>query len=231
MPSLKRVKEPALGGNACAILTGALDCAREHSKRSACASNLHRLGQAFSAYATDNKGYAPRNPAVGFSRHPVWMIVLTKYFRKDPLNTWADVGKTPAYQCPSHPTEKLPSAYVINCFSFETADKPVPWWGSPATQIAKFKNTSTLPWLLETPDFFPGQWTGSVLDAIYQESAHGVHHPDHLEAGREARVSMTRHAGNTANVSYADGHVELKHPGELKLEDFDDGIRSRDWTR
>jgi prepilin-type processing-associated H-X9-DG protein/prepilin-type N-terminal cleavage/methylation domain-containing protein len=213
-----------------AILLPTLNHMRARARQSACSANLHRLGQAFAAYAADNRGWVPRNPAVGFKNHPVWPVSLARYIRRERLTSWADIATIQTYQCPSHPTAGIPSAFVINAFSFETRDKPTPWWGSPAVQASRIKSPATLPWLLETPDSFIELFPNTPLDQIFQESAHGIHKPEHLAGGTHARVSDTRH-GKSSNVLYCDGHVASLLAGSHQLDDFDDGIRQRDWSR
>ncbi len=211
-----------------ALLLPVVASTREKGRQAGCAANLHRLGQAFFAYTAENNGWVPRNPAQGYKNHPMWPVVIAKYFRREPLQRWQDIPGVRSFRCPSHPTADIPSAYVLNAFSFETRTAPLPWWGSPAVRISGIKGAASLPWLLETPDFFPGMFSGSVMDEIYQEQEHGVYKPDHLVGASRARVSETRHR-YSSNVCFADGHVAAVKPKVLSLEQFDDGIRVRDW--
>lgn len=212
-----------------AILLPVLGRVREHSRRSACASNLHRLGQAFAAYASENRGWIPRHPLQGHPMYPLWQVRLAKFFRHAPLENWADIATIKNYQCPSHPISGIPTAYVINAFAFETRDEPHPWDPSPMVSAGRMKSPAALPLLLEAGNSFGGPFPGSVLDPIYYESGASVHSPEHLPGGREPRVAEARHVGKSSNVLFADGHTDLRRAGEFRLEEFDDGIRERRW--
>jgi prepilin-type processing-associated H-X9-DG protein len=121
-------------------------------------------------------------------------------------------------QCPSHPTEKIPSGYVLNAFAFET--QPA-WDGSPPVPMGKVRNAAQVAWLLEASNWFgPSEY---LFDGIYYEPYHIVRTPDQLAL----RVNMSRHGKAGSNVLFADGHVAMLRPTELRLDMLDDGIRQR----
>jgi prepilin-type processing-associated H-X9-DG protein len=190
---------------------------RERGKTITCASNLSQIGKAFAAYVADNRGVTPRYGLYNEPKLPLWLAGIPPYLGAPKGFLWEDLPKVGVLQCPSHPTEKIPSAYVLNAFAFET--QPT-WDGSPPVPMGKIRNTAQVVWLLEGSDWFgPSEY---IFDAIYYEPYHIVRKPEHLFE----RVTLKRHRSGS-NVLFADGHVALLHPDELKLEMLDDGIRQR----
>jgi prepilin-type processing-associated H-X9-DG protein len=118
----------------------------------------------------------------------------------------------------AQPTEKIPSGYVLNAFAFETAPE---WTGSAPIPMSKVRNTATVAWLLEAADMFgPSDY---LFDGIYYEPYHIVRNPDQLIE----RVNRTRHGRAGSNVLFADNHVAMVAPADLRLDMLDDGIRQR----
>jgi prepilin-type processing-associated H-X9-DG protein len=203
-----------------AILLPVISRVRKQSQRTTCAANLYQLGKAFSVYAAENRGFVPRYGRYanepGFFGDPIWLAEIGRILKGSAKLEWEDLPKMAVLQCPSHPTEKIPSAFVVNAFDFATEST---WSGARATQISRIKKPSTVPWALDCSDQF-GEATYGPYDGIFFEPYHTIRKPEHLTT----RVSWTRHAGKTFNVLYADWHVEtLDTP--IALEQFDDGIR------
>jgi len=195
---------------------------RHHAARTECAAHLSEIGKAFRVYAAENAGYVPR-----FGKYagqweydwPIWIVALARTLGGPKNLEWEDIPKIRALQCPSHPTEKIPSGYVLNAFAFETQPD---WNPSPPVQISKVKRAAEVVWVLEAADTFgPGIYGG--LDGIYFETYHIVRYPEAIAK----RIRYDRHVGRTSNVLYADGHVATVPAGTIKFEDFDDGIRQR----
>lgn len=122
-------------------------------------------------------------------------------------------------QCSRHPTEGIPSAFVINSFSFESKPR---WVGSPPVQISKVKQPSLVPFLLEASNLF-GESIFGAYDAIFFEPYHSVRSPEQVTQ----RISWNRHGARGSNVLCFDGHVELAGSDRFPLESFDDGVRNR----
>ncbi|MGH7176805.1 MAG: prepilin-type N-terminal cleavage/methylation domain-containing protein [Tepidisphaeraceae bacterium] len=197
---------------------------RRHSQRTLCASNLHQLGIAFACYAAENRGYMPRYAEDYVDPSgPLWVIAVTPYIAVPRNWSWQDLSRASVLQCPSHPTEGIPTAFVLNCFAFETAPG---WGGAFPVQVGRIKRAGALPWLLEAPDLFNTRFYNAFYDDIYFEPMHIIASPAHLRRGAAARVSVDRHNGATSNVLFLDGHVTATHERDLSLESFDDGLRS-----
>lgn len=210
-----------------ALLLPALARSRAQAHNVRCGNNLRHLGSALNSYASDHRGYVPRNPAY-YPNHPVWPVVLRRYLGGSDPDTWRDVG-TEAFRCAANPTQGVPATYVINGFAFETQGYPRPWWGSPAVNASQIRQPSRLPFFLETPNLFNSRTAFPEFDDIFFEIRLGLHKPAHVTPGKGCRVDMMRHFGRSSNVAFADGHVEVVEGGTLKLENFDDGIRARRW--
>lgn len=207
-----------------AILVPVVSRARAHSQRTVCAANLRTLGQGFVAYAAEHRDWVPRRARYHDPRQPVWPVVVARQLRSRGLDNWGDLAAVSPLQCPSHPTRDIPTAYVLNTFAMETAPQ---WASSPMVRRSAVRAPASVPWLLETPDLF--KTYRNFFDDIFFEPEHVVYSPDHLPGGRTPRVSTERHVGRTANILFADGHVDLWSKANPKLADFDDGIRDRAW--
>lgn len=200
------------------ILLPVISRARGQAKLTQCQSNLRQISHAFQQYIAANKGWVPR-------RWPVWVHkVMNELVGR---GTWliTDLRKNQVLQCPVHPDDRVPTGFTLNVFAFDSQPN---WKASPPIQASLIRNASKLPWLLEIPDSFGEFDCGGVYDGIYFEECHIAYSPIHLPGGSKARISYTRH-GRRANVLFFDGHVDVVRPGQLQLEAFDDGVRSRNW--
>ena len=208
-----------------AILFPAIRRARQHSQRTLCASNLRQLGAAFYNYAAEQRGYLPRYASdFGDPSGPVWVVAILPYIRVNGNWQWNDLPNVLVLQCPTDPTESVPTAFVLNCFAFETAPH---WRGAGPLQVAQPKRGAEIPWLLETPRLFNTRGFTSFFDDIFFEPAHIVRHPAHLPGGEFVRINPRRHVGETSNVLYLDGHVDAMPAAAMTLQMFDDGVRNR----
>lgn len=201
------------------ILLGTISGVRERSRTTLCASNLRQIMSGFSMYASENRGYVPRAGDYFEDQNPVWLGVIPRYLGLPANFQWADLPRMKVLQCPSHPTEGIPSAYLLNAFAMETAPA---WRGSPPVRWSRAVRSADLVWLVEATDKF-GPAPFNPFDAIFFEPYHVVYSPDHISV----RVSSSRHAGRLTNVAFADGHVTAESAPKWRMERFDDGIRSR----
>jgi prepilin-type N-terminal cleavage/methylation domain-containing protein/prepilin-type processing-associated H-X9-DG protein len=200
------------------ILLPVIHRTRERAKTALCASNLSQIGKAFAAYVAENRGVTPRLGYYDEPRWPLWLAKIPPYLGAPRDFAWSDLPHVGALQCPSHPTQGIPSGYVLNAFAFET--RPA-WDGSPPIPMGKVRNAASVAWLLEASNSF-GE-SNYLFDGIYYEPYHIVRAPEQLAQ----RVNMSRHGRAGSNVLLADGHVSALHPRDLRLEIMDDGIRQR----
>jgi len=206
------------------IIVPVVNRIRGQARLTLCASNLRELSHAFNQYIAENRGIVPRYGNFAPDK-PIWVHKVMNQLHGRGNWTYSDLPKTKVLQCPVHPNDLVPTGFSLNVFAFESRPD---WRGSPAMPASLIRNGSKLPWLLETPDWFYRQDCAFLMDDIYCEWFHVVYKPEHLPGGSHARISYTRH-GRRANVLYFDGHVDVVRPGQLQLEDFDDGVRSRTW--
>jgi prepilin-type N-terminal cleavage/methylation domain-containing protein/prepilin-type processing-associated H-X9-DG protein len=205
-----------------ALLIPVVGRARAESQRILCASNLHALGQGFIAYANDNGGSIPRGAVSSSPKYPVWPVVMLKYVGVNHQIRWDQMPSVKSLQCPTHPETGIPTGFVVNAFAFDRTPR---WRQSPAIQLSRIRNPSTLPLILEASDRF-GVFENPVFDDIFFESAHVIYDPAHLN-GPRVRISSARHVGRASNVLFADSHVEARRGSSFKLEDFDDRLAGR----
>lgn len=206
------------------VLVPVVSRARQHAHRTSCATNLRTLGQAFVSYASDYRGWVPRRARYHGNQSPVWVVVIARQLRSRGIVEWRDLEGLSPLQCPSHPTAGLPTAFVLNAFAMETMPD---WKPSPPVQLSGVRASSSLPWLLETPDLF--KTYANIFDDIFFEPEHTVFSPEHLPGGRTPRMNFSRHLGGTSNVLFADGHVDLMRGSGPEFKQFDDMIRNRNW--
>src|SRR5437762_2740356 len=121
------------------ILLPVMHRVRERAKATQCASNLSQIGKAFAAYIAENRGMTPRYGLYNTPTLPLWLAGIPPYLAAPKSFLWADLPQVGALQCPSHPTEKIPSAFVLNAFAFET--QPA-WDGSPPVPMGKIRKTA-----------------------------------------------------------------------------------------
>lgn len=209
-----------------AILVGLLlpvvQRVRERSKMIVCSSNMSQIGKALQAYAVEHRGYVPRWGTYIQPKgpnYPMWIVAAAPRLGAPKDWSWPDLPKMKVLQCPSHPTEGIPTAFVANNAAFDS--KATPLTGSPPVQLAKIRKADQVPWLLEATDLFGPGADSERFDAIFFEPYHSVRIPEQIAQ----RVNWKRHLGGS-NVLFFDGHVaEVRTP--IPWEGFDDGIRGR----
>lgn len=208
-----------------ALTVPMLSQARAAAVRTQCAANLRQIGYATEMYAVENGGWIPRDCTIGRPDRAPWMHLISRYLGARKNITTAELWNVKVLQCPSHPVEGIPTGYVINAFAFESSPNWAPDGPIKRTAISR---GSVLPWVLEAADEFIGfDSTGEVTQMIFGVQFHDVYHAEHLPRMPQQRISDDRHVGRTANVLYFDWHVGVVRRGELKLEQFDDGVRKR----
>lgn len=207
-----------------AILVPVLSITRESARQTRCASNLKSIATALGVYAATWNGVLPRSGGYHPASGPLWMVAALPGLNRGPLSSYDELATFDVLHCPSHPTPKTPASFVMNAMAFDVR----PQWSraAPACKWSRIRRQSTVPLLLETPDLFKGQGAWE-FNAIFFEPALIVSNPDEFPGGARESVSFTRHRNRQSNVLFADGHVAVVRPGELQLNDFDDGIVGR----
>ena len=158
-----------------AILLPALNTAREHSRRSACLSNLHQIGYALTMYANDFRGRYPNaNPPNTVNSYDPTNQVLTYV-----ANAYLKNGPA-VFHCPS---DRDPAPIRI-----ETADYSLPnsarvsydfyavhWEPEYGPLLGKLNGAAPLAWDLgggsATPD--PDQNHGTTGGNVVFADGHG----------------------------------------------------------
>ena len=200
------------------LLLPVLTKVRESARKSVCSSNLRQLGNAFSIYASTNKGIVPRGNDESRDDAPPWTALIARPLGVRGVFTWDDLARLAPLHCPSHPAvDPTPvSHFVINAFIFDTPGFPI----AGLTKISSMKRSSDLPWLLETPPKF-GRMSFVPFDDIFEERARFVHKPEHLVGGTRSRLGLANHGRGVSNVLFMDGHVNPENNAQLSLETFD----------
>jgi prepilin-type processing-associated H-X9-DG protein len=216
-----------------ALLLPALNRARASSHAQACAATMRNIGHAAFSYASDYRGFVPRDhtPALP-DRNPHWLLLLGPYVedRGDWKHAWRSLQygeqvlrELNAFKCPSHPlADEIHGCYVVNAFKFESAPD---WDPDGPVNLAKVQNTSGVIYVAEVANVFTSE-THAGNDIFRCPEMHDVSHPEHLPRQPQARMSDERHR-DKANLLFFDGSVRPLDRGGLTLQMFDDGVTQR----
>jgi len=211
-----------------ALLAPAATAARQAAQRTQCSAQLRQIGYAVQSYANDNRGWIPRDCTLGRPDRQPWMIQLAKYLRSGSVRADLTADDLPSFQllrCPTHPLDGIPTCYVVNAFAFESAPN---WSPDGPVKLTRVSRQPELPWVLESAtEYFTPAPPPETRDGVWFVQYHDAYAPAHLPDGERHRISDDRHFRRTANVLYLDAHVATIHRGDLKLEQFDDGLRKR----
>jgi prepilin-type N-terminal cleavage/methylation domain-containing protein/prepilin-type processing-associated H-X9-DG protein len=192
-----------------AMLLPALNKARQAAKTVQCASNLWKIGLAFSMYAQDNAGHLP-----SFSNYPAgsftWTELVARYVGlTNPLLYAHNGPKEVAMQylnCPTGDPTLEASAYGAN---YNSVFKMDPSYDTGTLKLAKVPSNWFL--LMDAASYWvycPAYWPITV-----DTDGDGI--PDTNSSLTSATVYYynlarpKRHHGS-ANYLYSDGHVELR---------------------
>ena len=169
-----------------AILLPALNTAREHSRRSACLSNLHQIGYALTMYANDFRGRYPNsNPPLTTKSYDATNLMLVYvaqiYLKNAPA----------VFHCPS---DRDPAPTAI-----ETADYTLP---NSARVSYDFY---TIRW---EPEFGPllGKLSGSAPLALDLSGGNPNADPDQNHGTQGGNVVFADGHGEWQSQSTWDGH-------------------------
>jgi prepilin-type N-terminal cleavage/methylation domain-containing protein/prepilin-type processing-associated H-X9-DG protein len=179
--------------------------AREYSRQSQCASHLHAVGLAFSAYAAQNNDYYPRYGRYNHVPGPNWLIALGKQQGLPPGSTWETLRAMRMFHCESHPTDGAAAAFVVNASSLtsEAENRPE----GPIRQ-SSIRSASRWPFVLEASDKFNTGNEATIFDDIFFEVQLVFWKPIQLPPSEKARITVARHRGKRSNVLYGDLHVD-----------------------
>jgi prepilin-type N-terminal cleavage/methylation domain-containing protein/prepilin-type processing-associated H-X9-DG protein len=220
-----------------AILLPALSSARSQANTLKCASNLRQIGTTAAMYASENKGWIPRDYDHG-AQYLTGQYLYAEQFGKYFLNDFVSVGavdtsinrdkalkpqfaRIEVYQCPVFPNDEQQLDYVANGFQisseyFKTGR------AQPTVNITQIKRGSEIIYLTEgNANLIAG---GPNDNPAPDYSAHDVWKDSHITGtaatGRRIlELTDKRHKG-MINCLYIDAHVETKPVKDLKTTDF-----------
>lgn len=197
-----------------ALLLPALNKARAHAQKVACASNMRQLGLAMLNYVAEQKGWLPPgggradgfwnsagspNPDYG-ATYNSWLHFMIEARVIKGVNTtnWFNQVVLPIMQCPSenrtgnqYVWSYKPSAYLLG-FPRGTGVQPA----DPVnrmTKITELRHSTQTVLLAETFMGYPNLFKLFISPDGNWNSGHGWY---------------PRHVGGTANFLFADGHVD-----------------------
>ncbi len=200
------------------MLLPSLSKAKETSKKTKCASNLHNMGLAMLMYADDHEGYVPRG------NDPLWWQVFTPTLGG---RAWNEYGKVQVYTCPSYPDKKQLICYVDNAWIFSNPSDKVGSEIVGLTKLNKFQRPTDTIYFADNEN---GSWR-PVITALGSSDSlelNDVWSPDHLPfatGGKTLnpyrRVARSRH-GSGPNLMYFDGHSGWKKAELIVVDDWRD---------
>ncbi len=241
------------------LLLPALGQAREHARRSACASNMKQIGYAMFLYATENKDFVPRegqpHMARGngvFAYYYPWPRAFYKYVRtlSDPRmnnldsNVWLDrrfYDDMKQYQCPSYPNPLHVVHYINNGIMMQRTGGIYRDGRHPTSPLGEFIQPDHAMYMSE----FTADPDNSISDAMrgypYLDHWYDVWLEVHINGPERdsngngsniARISSNRHMKNGANALFADTHVAFRERETLRdLDSWDDKTYNNSWWR
>lgn len=206
------------------ILLAVIGAARERSQQTRCASNLRVIGQTLFAYATEQRGWVPRDntETIGIENASPFLAVGNML---RPGITSERLGELEVLHCGSHPlgfAPRIPTTYLSNALAFDHVDQPddYPLYTTLRSQLSAVKRPSETIYLLEAADTFSidGPRADDHLQTL---GLHDIWCRDHLTT----RLSYARH-GRTSNVMRFDGSVISFQGNAQSIEPLlDDGMR------
>jgi prepilin-type processing-associated H-X9-DG protein len=209
-----------------AILLPALSRARQAANTLKCAANVRSISQAANLYATDWKGWIPRD---NFATGNFFATKLSKYLAGPPIPStkWGDVNylynvynQMPIYQCPAMKDSGFALTYTISSIDLEYYRKTRAYVATWGAKVVRAPRIAEVVYLAEIN---PGehQPRGFGTWDIWSDT-----HVPFIGTAANARPRMIhakdrRHLGKT-NVGFLDGHAETRSltPGDLPIRTF-----------
>jgi len=241
------------------LLLPALGQAREHARRSACASNMKQIGYALHIYATEYKDFVPREGKYHESRgqnifayYYPWPRAFYKYVRplSDPRmnnldsTVWTDhklFDDMRQYQCPSYPNPLHVVHYINNGIMMQRQGGLYRDGRHPTAPLAEFIQPDHAMYLSEFTDDPDNSISAQMQNYPYLDHWYDVFLEVHINGpednsngwgGNIARISSKRHMGHGSNALYADSHVAFREREVLRdLDSWDDKTYNNSWWR
>jgi prepilin-type processing-associated H-X9-DG protein len=205
------------------ILLPALNVARQHANRIKCAANIRTLAMIDLQYASDNKGWVPRDANAGV---PSWIQLLTTAAKVKLIsNPVAGGGYESQYkgsyagagwlQCPSFPNDDQAVDYVVNAYDPSNVGNEVHFLRlyhvKRAGSTVSFAEANVrMP--TNSYDVHDVWMTGHVQYVANGPAPAGGQQGDRL-------LADDRHRG-MINLAYFDGHVDTRNYLLVSLADF-----------
>ena len=203
-----------------AMLLPALSKAKASGHRASCLNNLRQMGYSLRLYSDENDDRIPR------ANNPYWFHIAMRNLGAKNNN---DLNRIKSLTCPSYPEKRQLVCYVVNGWTFDTAnpadnghetiDGRVYKFGviqRPADTIyladAEFRTTYPIYTTNDTANF----WFYDVWDIT-----HLPYHPVTKIENTQRRVASMRH-GKGPNLLYFDGHAAMKQARQIVVYDWRD---------
>jgi prepilin-type N-terminal cleavage/methylation domain-containing protein/prepilin-type processing-associated H-X9-DG protein len=200
------------------ILLPALNAARRQANQAKCASNLKTLSQMDNMYATDFKGWVPRNGDVALQA--TWCYMLAVSSAKISITSFASFQNVGWLQCPENTNDAQWVDFVTNGFNPENVGTDTVYFMKinrikrPAQVVAFAEAHVQLP--TATTLQYHDVWNNSHMPRLTNGSLNTA--PPVNQSGCRL-LNDQRHRGQI-NLSYYDGHVASKPFTEVTQVDF-----------
>jgi len=190
------------------MLMPALNKARRAALEITCSSNLKQLQLGWISYMQDNKGWIPYSRQGGQSPNVVSSMV--EYMKLDRLRSLWGTNYQDFRSCP------VMMQNFGRIFPYEVAYSFNQWWSTPGEtggieniwfnsgrRWTRIRHSSQYPWLMDSA---VGYWGGDGPDSF----SHYPGVPSWVGYGQQIWHGVGPHHRNftSANVAFADGHVE-----------------------
>jgi prepilin-type N-terminal cleavage/methylation domain-containing protein/prepilin-type processing-associated H-X9-DG protein len=199
------------------ILLPALNAARRQANQAKCASNLKTLAQMDNMYATESKGWVPRNGVANLLE--TWPYILAASTTKIKITDVAGFQNVGWLQCPEFPNVAQGVDFVTNAFNPDNPGTDTVYFikinriKRPAQVVAFAEAHAQLPTNTTEPH---DVWRENHLPRLNSGSINTA--PPSGQTGCRL-LNDQRHRGQI-NLAYYDGHVGSKPFTEVGQVDF-----------
>ena len=206
------------------LVIPAVGRARSRARTVKCAANLRTVGHALWTYASESKGWLPRDCVQDDREGTSFLLVAAR--RLSGMNVTADdLPRYAVLQCPEHVrAERIPGSYVSNSIAVISDDEPPGRFTVLRSKPEQVRRSSSVVYVIDA-SFGYGLLRGGEDDFIFDIVSHDVWMREHISPeGQHCRVGLAAHQGG-ANALMFDGSVQFVRSPEIGLRPFDDGRR------
>ena len=203
-----------------AMLLPALSKAKAAGLRASCLNNLRQMGLSLLMYSDENDGRIPR------ANTPYWFHIAIRNLGAKNNN---EITRIKSITCPAYPEKRQLVCYVVNGWTFNTANPADLGYQTPDNVVYKIgviqRPVDTIYLAdAEIQTTYPIYSTNDTANFDFYDVwdiSHLPYHPISKVESTIRRVASKRH-GKGPNLLYFDGHTAMKPAREIVVNDWRD---------